>query len=124
MGYVPPDARWFIADLILEFIIEEDHRNVVHVNIHLIEARTPDQAYQKALDLGKASEQHYVNTDGKQVQLRFRGLRDLNVIHDELEDGAELIYEEIDCVSEDQIQGWIKLKHALGVFAPMRPRMS
>jgi hypothetical protein len=47
MGFIPKDARWYWADLILEFTIEGDDRNVVHINTHLIEADSPEQAYQK-----------------------------------------------------------------------------
>ncbi len=94
MGFVPVGARWYLAGLILEHTIEGDPRNVVHVNTHLIEADAPEEAYQKANALGRAGEMAYANTDGKQVRVAFRGLRDLDVIHDDLEDGAELFYEE------------------------------
>jgi hypothetical protein len=49
----------------------------------------------------------------------FRGLRNLNVIHDALEDGAELIYSESIAVSEEQLRGWVTPKEQLGVFAPI-----
>ena len=39
-----------------------------------------------------SSEQSYKNPDGKCVTFRFRGLRDLNVVHGELEHGTEIIY--------------------------------
>jgi hypothetical protein len=41
MGFIPKDARWYVTDLILEFTIEGDDRNVVHINTHLIEADSP-----------------------------------------------------------------------------------
>jgi hypothetical protein len=94
MGFLPEGARWYLAGLVLEHTIEGDPRNVVHVNTHLIEAGSPEEAYRKANALGRASELAYANTEGKQVRVAFRGLRDLDVIHDNLEDGAELFYEE------------------------------
>jgi hypothetical protein len=90
MGFIPKDARWYLAGLVLEHTVEGDPRNVVHVNTHLIEADSPDEAYQKANALGRAGELEYANSDGKQVRVAFRGLRDLDVIHEDLEDGAEL----------------------------------
>jgi hypothetical protein len=93
MAYIPKDARWYLADVVLEHTVESDPRNVVHVNIHLVEADSPERAYQKAYGLGRDAEQVYANSDGKEVRVVFRGLRDLNVIHEALEDGAELTYE-------------------------------
>lgn len=124
MGHIPDDARWYIADLVFEHTIVDDPRNVVHVNIHLIEANSPEQAYQKAVKLGQAGEQSYINTDDKKVQITFRGLRDLGVIHDDLEDGAELLYEEAVGLTEDNLLRWIKPKDALSVFAPRRARLN
>ena len=94
MGYIPKNARWYLADVILEIVVEGDPRNVVHVNMHLVEADSPDQAYEKALTLGRGSEQEYDNSDGKKVRTVFRGLRELDVIHGDLKDGAELAYSE------------------------------
>jgi hypothetical protein len=122
MGFIPKDARWYLVDIILEHIIEDDPRNLVHIDTHLIEAASPEQAHEKALALGCDSEQEYTNTDGKQVRVVFRGLRQLNVIHDALEDGAELTYSETVGVLEEQLRGWITPKERLGIFAPIEPK--
>jgi hypothetical protein len=47
MGFIPKDARWYVADLVLEFTIDQDDTNVVHISTHLIEVGSPEQAYQK-----------------------------------------------------------------------------
>ena len=52
---------------------------------------------------------------------RTGGLHDLNVIHDELEHGAELIFSERADMDELAIQQWVSEKQKLGVFAPIRP---
>lgn len=122
MGFIPSDACWYLADVVLEIIIEGDPRNVVQTNIHLIEAKSPEQAYEKAVALGQEAEIEYANTDGKRVRIVFRGIRDLNVIHDQLMDGAELTYEESFGVSEEQLQQWITPKQQLGVFAAMEDK--
>ncbi|HJT76581.1 MAG TPA: DUF4288 domain-containing protein [Gemmataceae bacterium] len=119
MGFIPKGARWYLADVILEHQIEDDPRNVVHTNTHLIEAGSPDEAYEKALALGRSNAMDYVNADGKQVRVRFRGLRQLNVIHDDLEDSAELTYEEAVAVPEEQLRRWITPREELNVFAPI-----
>lgn len=117
MAYISEDAKWYIGDIILEFVIEGDKRNVVHFNSVLLEANSPEDAYRKAIDLGKSQKCKYLNTEGKAVKVRFRGLRDLYVIHDKLEHGAELIYHQKTGISESAIKDLIRPKRELGVFA-------
>lgn len=122
MGFIPIDARWYLADVVLEHRIEGESQNVVHVNTHLVEAGSPEKAYEKALALGRRSEHKYENTDGRQVRVVFRGLRELNVIHEELEDGAELMYTEDVGVSEEKLREWDRPKERLAVFAPIEEK--
>jgi hypothetical protein len=122
MGFISSGARWYLADIILELIVEGDPLNLVQVNTHLVEAESSEQAYEKAMALGNGAVQEYANTDGKRVCVVFRGLRELNVIHEPLEDGAELMYSETIGVPEEQLRGWITPKEQLGVFAPIEPR--
>ncbi len=121
MGYIPKDAKWYLADIVLEITIESDPRNVVHTNLVLIRADSPEEAYQKAMELGTANEASWENANGKRVAFRFRGLRDLNVIHVQLGHGAELIYNEDIGVDEAAIQKWITPKEKLAVFSPIIP---
>lgn len=122
MGFIPKDARWYLADVVLEHRIDGDPENVVHVNTHLVEAGSPDEAYEKALALGRAGVYEYENTDGRTVRVVFRGLRELNVIHEPLEDGAEIMHTEDVGVPDEQLGGWITPKEQLGVFAPIGPK--
>ncbi|VTR93035.1 Uncharacterized protein OS=Rivularia sp. PCC 7116 GN=Riv7116_2885 PE=4 SV=1: DUF4288 [Gemmata massiliana] len=120
MGFIPKDACWYLADVVMEHRIEGDERNIVHVNTHLIEAGSPDEAYEKAQALGRDGESDYENTDGQRVRVLFRGLRELNVIHEPLEDGAELMYTEDVGVPEEKLQTWNRSREKLAVFAPIR----
>ncbi len=52
MGFIPADARWYLADVVLEHRVEGGTENLVYVNTHLIEASSPDAAYDKAVALG------------------------------------------------------------------------
>lgn len=116
MAYVPPDAKWYLAEIVLVFTIEDQAKPVVHINTKLVSAHSPQRAYEKALAIGRTEEAEYINTDGKKVSARFRGLRDLLVIYEELKDGAEIMYEEIPDMEEDQINRLITPKADLGVF--------
>ena len=89
----------------------------------LIRADSPEEAYKKALTYGNDEEISYNNTDGKLVTFKFRGLGNLDVIHEELKDGAEISYQENVDVPEQKIQSWIRLKNELSIFAPIeRPK--
>ena len=116
MAFIPNDAQWYLAELVLESSVQDDSRNVVHVNIHLVRADSQFEAYDKAVKLGRESEQEYINTDGLPVRIRFRGLRDLNVIHDSLEDGAELTFEKSVAVPQAKLESWLTPKDQLGIF--------
>jgi hypothetical protein len=83
-----------IAQLVLEITVEDEVRNVVHIDYLLVRADSPEEAYEKAQRLGSEHETTYLNKDNKEVRIRFRGLRNLNVIYDDLEHGADLLYEE------------------------------
>ena len=122
MGFIPKDAKWYLAEIVEEITVEDDPRNVVHTNWVLVRADSPEQALDRAILLGKEYDNmRYKNPDDKWVQARFCGLRDLNVIHDELEHGAELIFEEEIGLSEEAIRKKISTRDNLGIFRPIRP---
>ena len=116
MAYVPKDARWFLADLVLEFRIQDDARNVIHINTLLIRAKTPERAYLRATKLGRKAEKEYENSDGKTVRVIFRGLQDLKVIYEKLKHGAEIMYDERTALTERQVAKLVSSKEELGVF--------
>lgn len=116
MGHIPADARWYFADVVIEHVIEDEPRNVVHINTLLVRASSPERAYKRALELGREAEQEYKNTDGKMVRVTFRGLRDLSVIYEDLRSGSELIYQERVGQTEEQVAQLISPKEELGVF--------
>jgi hypothetical protein len=121
MAFIPPGSKWYLAEIVLEIQIEGEGENIVHVNLVLVRADSPEEAYQRALAKGDSSSIEYENPEGRHITVTFRGLRDLNVIHGDLEDGPELIYERSVGVPESELNGWISTKDELGVFQPPRP---
>lgn len=121
MAFVPKDAKWYVAQIVEEIKVKGDARNVVHTNEVLIRADSPSQAYNKAVALGKQGNTKYKNPHGKTVTIRFRGLRDLSVVYEELRHGAEINFTRDIGVSEKTIKSWILPKKKLEVFAPVRP---
>jgi Domain of unknown function (DUF4288) len=121
MAYIPEGAKWYVADIVEEVKVQGDRRNVVHINQTLIRADSPTDAYKKALLLGKQGNTRYKNPEGRAVTIRFRGLKNLDVIHDELDHGAEIGFTRAVSVSEKKVRGWILPKSKLRVFAPIKP---
>jgi hypothetical protein len=119
MSYIPPSARWYVTELIEEITVEGDERNVVHKNLILVRADSPNQAYDRACELGKQSETAFDNPAGAKVSIRFRGIAHLNVVHDELKDGAELLFAELVDVPEAEILKLIVPRDKLPLFRPV-----
>ena len=121
MGHIPARAKWYIADLIQEFKIEGESENVVHIDTTLIRADSPEEAYEKAVALGREGQDYgsYKNTDDKLVTISFRGLKDLNVVDGELEHGTELLFERRDGLTEEEMSDLVRGKDQLNVFRPI-----
>jgi len=120
---VSNEVKWYIAEIVEECLVEGCPQNVVHVNIVLVRASSPEDAFEKAEQLGREGEMTYLNPAGQVVTFTYRGLRDLyKVGDDELEHGTELIYEENVGVSEAELQEIITPKSELGLFRPTQPK--
>jgi hypothetical protein len=122
MAYIPNDAEWYLADLIIEIRVEDDARSVVHINTVLVNASSPNEAYDKALQLGEQQVgEPYLNPIGKRVETRFVGLKDLSVIYEKLEHGAELFFVERTGLAPEDVFSMTQPKQALSVFADIEP---
>lgn len=121
MAYIPHHAQWYVAEIVEEIRIEGDARNVVHCNLVLVSASSPDDAYRRAIELGKNGEATYRNPQGLTVVSMFRGLKQLDVVHEPLEHGAELRFSEDISVPEERIAAWLKNEEQLNVFSDIEP---
>jgi hypothetical protein len=122
MAHVPKDAEWFLAQLVEEIRVAGSKRNIVHVNYVIIHAGSPQAAYKRAIALGKQGETSYLNESGRRVTIRFRGLRDLDVIYEPLGDGCEIMYFEKLGVTKTGVRRLVRRKKELEVFLPVRDR--
>lgn len=119
MAFIPKGAVWYVAQIVLEIKVEGEVRNVVHINYLLVEAKSPEEALEKTLRFGVEHETTYSNQEGKTVTISFRGLRNLTVVYDGLEDGAELLYEEKVAISQSALSALVRPKESLGIFKPI-----
>jgi hypothetical protein len=113
---------WYIAGIMLRFeLVGEQKPNLesrclAWENQHLVKAKNPEQAYEKALKIGRDSESQYINTDGENVQWIFEGLTTLIAVYEELEDGAEIIWIEHENKAIKSIKNRVKSKENLEAF--------
>ena len=121
MGYIPKVTEWFIAELLMEIRVHGARCNILHRNLILINAHSPEEAYAKAIRNGQNGETDYKNLKDQSVEIRFKGISKLDVIYDPLEDGAELYFEEQLDVPESEILLMIPPREKLDVFTPPRP---
>ena len=109
--------QWYIAEIVIEILVENDPRNVVHVNTVLVKAADDEDAYQKALKLGyRWNGKPYLNPAGKLVRMRLVGLRGLDHVYDKLTHGCELMYEEHVRVSQKRLSALVTKKSDLNLF--------
>lgn len=112
---------WYVASYILRFVVldedneRESKRFKVWENTILIQASSPEEAFQKATAYATKESQPYENNQGQPVQFLFEGLTSLLPIYEELSDGAEIIWEER-VQSLKNIRLRIRSKEALEVF--------
>jgi hypothetical protein len=116
--FIPENTEWFIGELVEEFQAADQTENLVHINTVLIKADSPEVAYEKALTLGESANRVFTNSDGIDVRVNFRGLRGLYPVYDRLEDGAELLYEKREGMSDEAIAKMVKPREELAVFSP------
>jgi hypothetical protein len=122
MAHIPKNAEWFLAQHVEEIRVQGHKRNVVHINYVLIQANTPTEAYRKAVELGKSGNMKYKNPDGKIVTSRFLGLRNLDVIHDTLEHGCEIMFCQRLGMTRAGLRKFARKKEELEAFLPPRGR--
>jgi hypothetical protein len=113
--------QWYLSHEIM--YIEPEGSNemaerVVWENLILINASDPESAHKKALQHGADSEAE-IRIDGQPARLKFKGLKDLVIVYDDLEDGAEIEWRE--CIlSESELDRLLKKKEDFQAFSLRR----
>lgn len=121
MAFIPENAEWYVADIVIEIHAARQKDRRAWINTHLIHATSPEEALSKAEVLGKQQETSYLNVLGKKVLHTFRGVGDLQVVYDSLQDGTELTWCECTALTPDEVKGLIPSKADLAVFQPIEP---
>jgi hypothetical protein len=113
---------WYVATYVERFEWEgEDRSNLKRRcnawrNAILVRAKTPEEAYTRSIRLAKLGDTPWHDAKGRKGRLLFEGLISLLPIHDELEDGAELIWWRHDNVAVESVKKMVKSKKNLEAF--------
>lgn len=116
----PQEASWYLAEHVQAIAVAGERRIVVHLNTVLVRADSPAEAHRRAVQLGRQGNARYRNSAGERVSVRFLGLRQLAVIHEPLDHGAELTWAQRKVASMDQARRLARPRGHLAVFAPRR----
>ena len=85
MADSPETARWYIAELVEELILDGNIRNVIHRKTRVIFADCQEDAYEKALAMITEHEIGYINEHHKAIRTRFWGLRELSLSNEDMD---------------------------------------
>lgn len=111
-------SGWWIFQEVEQWVSERQKklspssRCRVWENTRLLRAKNRDEAYQKALKLGRAG--HPSKTKGG--EWRFVGISLLLPVYEDIEDGAEILWVDRGLVSVKNLRRLTKTKHQLSVF--------
>ena len=112
------ESGWWIFDEVEQWVsnrqrkLTRGSRCPVWVNTRILRAKNRDQAYRKAVALGRFG--HPSKTNGG--EWRFAGISRLLPIYDGLEDGAEILWTKLGCIPITKIKKLVKTKRQLPVF--------
>lgn len=112
------EKKWYIAEILEAFHVADEESELLWVNFILVNAEDAEEAYTKALKFGEDLNREYLDQAGVLITVRFRGLRNLLEIYEELADGSEIMYEQYEDISNSDIERMIRPKEKLAVFLP------
>ncbi|WP_338844900.1 DUF4288 domain-containing protein [Massilia sp. W12] len=114
---------WWIASFIMRAAWEDEpnpslkSRCWAWENTIILQAPDREAAYEKALALAEQDcGSEFEGSKNRKGRWVFEGLTSLLAIHEELQDGAEILWEEHDNRTLGKIRSWIKRKDELEVF--------
>ena len=93
---------WYVATYILRFVEldrrdkdDPDARYITWENTTIVKASGMDEAYEKTVTIAKAHTKPYKGgVEGADVQWVFEGITEVLPIHEDLKDGAEIMWAE------------------------------
>lgn len=113
------NGNWFFVEIIERMEpVDSDQTNplrrcTVWGNYHLIKAATPEQAYDKAVALGKEGCYTFRNSDKIDMKWEFVGIGNLLPVYEDIEDGAEIMWSDYGFISAKRSDRFVLTKKQL-----------
>jgi PAS domain-containing protein len=83
--------RWFSARVRLVGYVDDGEATIpYHDSIHVFRASDWDDAFERALALGRSHEERYVNANGDEIRWRLKEVLSLDLVARNRIDGAEV----------------------------------
>jgi Domain of unknown function (DUF4288) len=98
-------GNWYIVEIIekCEPVTRNENQELRRVmtwgNFHLIKAKTPKEAYDKAVKIGKDGEYKFINSNKLEMEWIFIGIGNIIPIYEDIEDGSEIMWEDYGFIS-------------------------
>lgn len=102
MADVAAIGDWFSAKLRLLRLVQDADPDLAMEVIHVFRAREFDDAFQRALALGRGHENEYKNDEGKTVQWRLKEVGSSDLLRPQEIDGAEVHSEMVDSEPDER----------------------
>jgi hypothetical protein len=117
MQVIKPEWTWYIANFVMAIDFDGDDPHEYQIYNYLIQAKSPDAAYEKCISLTPRLDDSIRNDFGEVENYKCIGLYNLDVVQDAvLEDRAHLSTIDILDVSGNPPKPRIRSKEELYVF--------
>ena len=124
-------GNWYIVKIIqkCDSVERDENQDLRRVttwgNYHLIKADSPEDAFDKAVIIGKEGEFKFTNDVGLEMEWIFVGIGDLLPIYeDAIEDGIEIMWTDYGFISNRRAQRMVSSKDELLKDFKPYPRLS
>ena len=108
--------KWYLAKLVFSIEVSESTvKSEFDEQFRLIQARTEEEAYFKAKNLGKKLQSSFLNAKNKVVNWRFIDASEVNLIN-ELSDGVEIYSNTVETKEKESFINSV-LQKAMGIQA-------
>lgn len=113
------DENWYLVEILekcepLKSDLKKELRRVsTWGNYHLIKAKSPSHAFDKAMKIGEMNSFEFINTDKVEMKYEFLGIGDLLRIHENIEDGAEILWHDYGQISAKRALNMVRNKKDL-----------
>ncbi len=94
---------WYSAKVRLVALVNPDGADLFMDSVYTFQATEWDEAFQRALELGRSQEGEYVNAEGQSVRWKLMKVINLNWLKVECLEGAEVHSEFVDVPVDERI---------------------